>query len=101
MLSVNIQFDKLALWGAEPGTLEANHLEVLLTLVDAYESKHHAIEAPDPIDAIVFRMEQQGLSRKDLEPLLGHRGREEVIQPPLRRWWETTPRATYPQPQPK
>ncbi|MFT5433666.1 MAG: HTH-type transcriptional regulator/antitoxin HigA [Myxococcota bacterium] len=63
------------LWGAEPGTPEADYLEVLLTLLDAYESKHHTIDAPDPIDAIVFRMEQQGLSRKDLEPLLGHRGR--------------------------
>jgi HTH-type transcriptional regulator / antitoxin HigA len=44
-------------------------------LVDAYEAKHHAIDAPDPIAAIQFRMEQQGLTRKNLEPLIGSRAR--------------------------
>ena len=63
------------LWGATPGTPEADTLEVLLTLVDDYESKHHAIGPPDPIDAILFRIDQQGLTRQDLEPLIGHRGR--------------------------
>ena len=63
------------LWGAPPGSREADALEVLLTLVDDYESKHHAIGPPDPIDAILFRVEQQGLTRQDLEPLIGHRGR--------------------------
>jgi hypothetical protein len=48
---------------------------VLATLVDAYEAEHHPIDPPDPIEAIKFRMEQQGLTRKDLERLLGTRTR--------------------------
>jgi HTH-type transcriptional regulator/antitoxin HigA len=63
------------LWGADAGTPEADLLEVLVTLVNAYEARHHAIELPDPIEAIKFRMEQAGLSRADLEPILGGRGR--------------------------
>jgi len=43
--------------------------------VDAYEAQHHAIEPPDPIEAIEFRMDQLGLTRKDLEPMIGGRGR--------------------------
>jgi HTH-type transcriptional regulator/antitoxin HigA len=50
-------------------------LDILATLVDAYEAKHHAIDRPDPIAAIQFRMEQQGLTRKNLEPLIGSRAR--------------------------
>jgi len=46
------------LWGARSGTPEADKLEILVTLVDAYEAKHHPIDPPDPIDAIRFRMEQ-------------------------------------------
>jgi len=61
--------------GAEPNTAEGEELDILATLVDAYEAKHHAIDAPDPISAIQFRMEQQGLTRKDLEPLIGSRAR--------------------------
>lgn len=64
-----------ALWGAEPGTTEADQLEVLVTLVDAYEAENHAIDPPDPIDALRFRMEQAGLNRKDLEPYIGSRAR--------------------------
>ncbi|MGM0575991.1 MAG: helix-turn-helix domain-containing protein [Myxococcota bacterium] len=63
------------LWGAEPGTPEGDELEVLVTLIDDYEERHHAIDPPDPIDAILFRMEQEGLTRKDLEPYIGGRGR--------------------------
>ena len=63
------------LWGAAPGTPEAEHLEVLVTLIDLYEAQHHVIDPPDPIEAIRFRMEQQDLTRKDLEPLLGSRAR--------------------------
>ena len=48
---------------------------MLATLVEAYEAKHHAMDAPDPVSAIQFRMEQQQLSRKDLEPLIGSRAR--------------------------
>ncbi len=61
--------------GARPDTAEGEELDVLATLVDAYEAKHHAIDAPDPIAAIQFRMEQQGLTRKNLEPLIGSRAR--------------------------
>jgi HTH-type transcriptional regulator/antitoxin HigA len=60
---------------ARPGTPEGDELDVLATLVDAYETRHHAIDAPDPITAIHFRMEQQGLTRKDLEPMIGSRAR--------------------------
>ncbi len=63
------------LMSAAPGTPEGDELDVLATLVDAYEAKHHAIAAPDPVTAIQFRMEQQGLTRKDLEPLIGSRAR--------------------------
>ncbi len=63
------------LWGAKSGTPEGDRLDVLATLIDAYEARHHPMDPPDPIEAIRFRMEQQGLSRKDLEPLIGHRGR--------------------------
>jgi HTH-type transcriptional regulator/antitoxin HigA len=67
------QIEKL--WGAAADTPEADALEVLVTLVDAYEAKHHPIEPPDPIEAIKFRMEQQGLTRADLEPMIGSRAR--------------------------
>ena len=63
------------LMGAKPDTAEGEELDILATLVDAYEAKHHAIDAPDPIAAIQFRMEQQGLTRKNLEPLIGSRAR--------------------------
>ncbi len=63
------------LWGAHAGSPEAEKLEVLVTLVDAYEAKHHPIEPPDPIEAIRFRMEQEGLTRADLEKLIGSRAR--------------------------
>jgi plasmid maintenance system antidote protein VapI len=48
---------------------------VLATLIDAYEAEHHPMDPPDPIEAIRFRMEQQGLTRKDLEPIIGTRTR--------------------------
>ena len=53
------------------GTPDADHLEVLGTLVQAYEAKKYPIELPDPIEAIKFRMEQQGLTAKDLTPMIG------------------------------
>ncbi|MGL4238599.1 helix-turn-helix domain-containing protein [Tabrizicola sp.] len=64
-----------ALWGAASGTPDGDRLDVLATLIDAYEAKHHAMDAPDPIEAIKFRMEQQGLTRKDLEDIIGTRTR--------------------------
>jgi len=63
------------LWGAKSGTPEGDRLEVLATLIDAYEAEHYPMDPPDPVEAIKFRMEQQGLSRKDLEPLIGTRTR--------------------------
>jgi HTH-type transcriptional regulator/antitoxin HigA len=63
------------LMGAELGTEASDELDVLVTLVDAYEAKHFPINAPDPVTVIKFRMEQQGLSRKDLEPMIGSRAR--------------------------
>jgi HTH-type transcriptional regulator/antitoxin HigA len=63
------------LWGARPGSPAAERLEILVTLVDAYETKRHHIVPPDPIEAIKFRMEQQGLTRADLEKLIGSRAR--------------------------
>jgi HTH-type transcriptional regulator/antitoxin HigA len=63
------------LWGAGSGTPEGDRLDVLATLIDAYESAHHPIDPPDPIGAIKSRMEQQGLTRKDLEGILGTRTR--------------------------
>jgi HTH-type transcriptional regulator / antitoxin HigA len=63
------------LWGARSGTSAGDRLDILATLIDAYESEHHPIDPPDPIEAIKFRMEQQGLTRKDLEGILGSRTR--------------------------
>ena len=71
------QIEKL--WGARAGSREAEKLEVLVTLVDAYEAKHHLIDPPDPIEAIRFRMEQEGLTRADLEKLIGSRARVSEI----------------------
>ena len=64
-----------ALWGARSGTPRGDRLDVLATLIDAYEAEHHPIDPPDPIDAIRFRMEQQGLTRRDLEAIIGTRTR--------------------------
>src|ERR1700724_3011252 len=63
------------LWGTKSGTREGDRLDVLATLIDAYEAEHYPIDPPDPVEAIKFRMEQQGLTRKDLEPLIGTRTR--------------------------
>ena len=67
------------LMDAKPGTKAGDELDVLTTLVEAYEAKHHAIYPPDPIDAITFRMDQLGMTRKDLEAMLGGRGRVSEI----------------------
>ena len=63
------------LWNAKPGTTECDRLDVLATLVEAYERKHFPNTPPDPVQAILFRMEQMDFTRKDLEALLGGRGR--------------------------
>ena len=71
--SAMVVFDEL--WGSADGTPEGDLLDVLATLIEAYEIKRWPMPAPSPIDAIEFRMEQQGLTRKDLEPMIGSRTR--------------------------
>jgi len=63
------------LMDARPNTPEGDMLDVLATLVEAWEEQHYPIDPPDPIEAIRFAMEQRGLSRHDLEPLIGSRAR--------------------------
>jgi HTH-type transcriptional regulator / antitoxin HigA len=63
------------LWGAKEGTPDGDRLDVLTTLVEAYEEKHFPMDAPDPIEAIQFRLEQQGLDRHALVGVIGGRGR--------------------------
>jgi HTH-type transcriptional regulator / antitoxin HigA len=65
--------------GSAPGTPTGDELDVLATLVDAWETKHHPMDPPDPIMAIQFRMEQQGLTRSDLQPMIGSRARVSEI----------------------
>lgn len=67
--------DIAALWGAASGTAEGDRLDVLATLIDVYEARHHPMDPPDPVEAIKFRMEQQGMTRKDLEDIIGTRTR--------------------------
>lgn len=68
------------LWEAEPGSPEGDLLDILVTLVEAYEERHHPILPPEPVEAILHFMESQGLERRDLEPYLGSRARvSEVI----------------------
>ncbi len=69
-----------ALWNAAPGSEKADELEVLATLVDRYEEEHEPIPPPDPIEAILFRLEQTGQTRKELADILGvGRGRVSEI----------------------
>ncbi|HEV8108525.1 MAG TPA: transcriptional regulator [Burkholderiales bacterium] len=64
-----------ALMDAQAGTPEGERLDVLTTLVEAYERKHFPMDLPDPIEAIRFRMEQSGLGPKDLVPMIGQLNR--------------------------
>jgi len=69
-------FERLSLiYQAAAGTPEADEMEVLSALIEAYENRHYPIAPPDPVEAIRFRMEQQGLTAKDLEPYIGPSGR--------------------------
>ncbi len=63
------------LWDAREGTPEGDRLDVLATLVEAYEQKHFPMDAPDPIEAIRFRLEQQGLDHRALVGVIGGRSR--------------------------
>jgi len=64
-----------ALMAAERDTPEGDRLDVLVTLVEAYEKKHYPLDLPDPIEAIRFRMEQKGMTAKDLVPMIGQLNR--------------------------
>jgi len=68
-----------SLMNAKPNTPQMDELEVLTTLVEAYEKQHYKIEAPDPIEAIKFRMEQEGLKQKDLVTIVGSKSRVSEI----------------------
>lgn len=63
------------LWGATEGTPESDRLEILVTLVEAYERAHFPVDVPDPLDAIRFRLEQQGKDAKSLVGVIGSRTR--------------------------
>ncbi|MEQ1805662.1 MAG: transcriptional regulator [Burkholderiaceae bacterium] len=63
------------IYQADEGTAQADERDVLVTLIEAYENKHYAVGPADPIEAIKFRMEQQGLTPTDLEPYIGPSGR--------------------------
>jgi HTH-type transcriptional regulator / antitoxin HigA len=67
------------LFDAEPNTIECDRLEVLTTLVEAYEQQHYPIEAPEPIEAILYYLESRGLSADDLEPIIGSLGEVKEI----------------------
>ena len=60
---------------AEPDTVEGEKLDILVTLVEAYEAKHFPMDLPDPVEAINFEMERKGLTVKDLEPMIGKSNR--------------------------
>ena len=63
------------LMAARPDTPQGDRLDVLVTLVEAYEEKHWRVDPPDPIEAIKARMQQRGLTRRDLEKVLGSKSR--------------------------
>ena len=68
-----------SLMDVKPNTPQMDELEVLTTLVEAYEAQHYVIDAPDPIEAIKFRMEQEGLKQKDLVSIVGSKSRVSEI----------------------
>lgn len=74
-----------SLWGAEAGTPAGDRLDVLITLAEAWENAHHAIGMPDPIDAIRFRLEQQGLGERELIGVIGSRSRVHEVMHGQRR----------------
>ena len=63
------------LWGAKEGTPEGDRLDILATLVEAYEEAHFPIDFPDPVEAIKFRLEQQGEDKRALVGIIGNRTR--------------------------
>jgi HTH-type transcriptional regulator/antitoxin HigA len=73
---LHVAFRRLeTVFQAEEGTPEADEMEILVTLIEAYEDRHYPIGPADPVEAIQFRMEQQGLTPRDLEAYIGSSGR--------------------------
>ena len=72
-------FEVETLFGAKKNTSRGDRLDILTTLVEAYEEKHHCVDFPDPVDALEYWIESRGLERKDLEPYIGARGRVSEI----------------------
>ncbi len=64
-----------SLMGAKANTANGERLDILVTLIEAYERKHFPLDLPDPVEAIKFRMDQKGLTPKDLEPMIGRLNR--------------------------
>jgi HTH-type transcriptional regulator / antitoxin HigA len=64
-----------AVWGAAPGTPEGDELDVLVTLAEAYEREHYPVDLPDPVEAIKFRLEQEGKDYRALVGIIGQRTR--------------------------
>jgi len=73
------------LMNAKEGTVEFDELEILSTLIENYEAKHFSIDIPDPIEAIKFRMEQEGLKQKDVAELFGNKVRVSEVLNKKRR----------------
>ncbi len=67
------------IFDARPNTKEGDELDILALLIEKYEDEHYPIEAPDPIEAIKFRMEQMGYKQKDLAEIIGYKGRVSEI----------------------
>jgi HTH-type transcriptional regulator/antitoxin HigA len=67
------------LWGSNKDSPQGDELDLLITLVEAYEMKHYPIAPPDPIDAIKFRMEQMGMTKADMVKYLGSQSRVSEI----------------------
>lgn len=63
------------LWGSKKDTIEGDELDLLCTIVESYEMNHYPIAPPDPIDAILFRMEQMGMTKTDMAKYLGSQSR--------------------------
>jgi HTH-type transcriptional regulator / antitoxin HigA len=67
------------LWGAKKDSLQGDELDLLVTLVESYEMRHYPIAPPDPVDAIIFRMEQMGMTKADMVQYLGSQSRVSEI----------------------
>jgi HTH-type transcriptional regulator/antitoxin HigA len=68
-----------ALWDARANSKEEDELDILVTLIEKYETEYHPIKAPDPVEAIKFRMEQMGMKQKDLAKIVGANRASEVL----------------------